>query len=92
MKKCLKVFLIFLFSLFILGLSKNVEANSINKISMDIYIDNKGDANITEIWNCYTSEGTEAYHPYYNLGNSKIQNLNVSEKGIQDRKLRGWSR
>lgn len=91
MKKCLKVFLIFLFSLFILGLSKNVEANSINKISMDIYIDNKGDANITEIWNCYTSEGTEAYHPYYNLGNSKIQNLNVSEKGIQYQTLSGWS-
>ena len=25
------------------------------------------------------AEGTETYHPYYNLGNSKITNLRVSE-------------
>ena len=65
MKRYLKITFIILFSLFIFGLSKNVEANSISKISMDIYIDNNGDASITEVWDCYNDKGTEAYHPSY---------------------------
>ena len=48
MKKTLKIILVFLLSIVILGLSKNVKANSINNISMDIFIDNKGDATVTE--------------------------------------------
>ena len=39
---------------------------------MDIHIDNEGTATITEVWKCKVSEGTEVYHPYYSLGNSKI--------------------
>lgn len=39
MKKVVKIMSIFLFILLIFGLSKNVEANSISKISMDIYIE-----------------------------------------------------
>ena len=73
MKKTLKIILVFLLSIVILGLSKNVKANSINNISMDIFIDNKGDATVTEIWTCSTNQGTEVYHPYYNLGKSEIK-------------------
>lgn len=91
MKKVLKVFCVFLFSLLILGLSKNVQANSIDKISMDIYIDNNGDAIVTEVWNCNTSQGTEVYHPYYNLGNSEIKDLKVSENGTQYQTLSSWN-
>lgn len=91
MKKCLKIFLIFLFSLIILGLSKKVEANSISKISMDIYINSNGDAKVTEVWNCTTSEGTEVYHPYYNLGNSEIKDLKVSEDGQYYQTLSLWN-
>ncbi len=91
MKKYLKIFVIFLFSLLIFGLSKTVQANSIHKMSMDIYIDNNGDATVTEVWDCYTSQGTEVYHPYYNLGNSKIQNLKVSERRTQYQTLSSWN-
>ena len=73
MKKTLKIILVFLLSIVILGLSKNVKANSIKNISMDIFIDNKGDATVTEIWTCSTNQGTEVYHPYYNLGKSEIK-------------------
>ena len=66
MKKTLKIFFIFIFTLLMFSASKSVEANYIEKISMDIYIDNNGNAAITEIWNCYTDSGTEVYHPYYN--------------------------
>lgn len=90
MKKYLKIFLILLFSLFIFGFSKKVEANSISKISMDIYIDNNGEATITEVWDCHNNQGTEAYHPYYNLGNSEIKNLTVSESGKSYTTLSTW--
>ena len=66
MKKTIKIILVFLFSFILLGLGKGVKANSISKISMDIYINNKGEATVTEVWNCTANQGTEVYHPYYN--------------------------
>ena len=89
-KKTLKILILFIFSLILISLEKNVEANSINSITMDIYIDNNGNAKITEVWDCYTNSGTEVYHPYYNLGNSKIQNLLVSENGKEYTVLSSW--
>ena len=79
MKKFLKLFSVFVLSIAIFGLTKSVKANSINKISMDIYVNSNGDATISEIWDCNATKGTEIYHPYYNLGNSTIKNLSVSE-------------
>lgn len=69
---------------------KNVKANTINSISMDIYVDNYGDAYVTEVWNCYLSSGTELYHPYFNLGKSKISNLTVSESSKTYTTLSSW--
>ncbi len=60
-------------------LSFSVRANSISKISMDIYLDNNGDAKITEVWNAKLNEGTEGYHPYYNMGNSTISDFSVKD-------------
>lgn len=91
MKKTLKVFLIFLFAFSIFSLSKCVEANSIQKISMDIYVKENGDAQIKEVWNCNTSQGTEVYHPYYNLGNSQIKDLTVREGSTKYTTLSKWN-
>ena len=79
MKKTLKILFFTLFAFILLSISKTVEANSINSISMDIFIDDDGNAQVEEIWNCSTSSGTEVYHPYYNLGNSVISDLTVSD-------------
>ena len=49
-----------------------VKANSISSINMDIFIDNNGDAIVNETWDAYVDSGTEGYHPYFNIGNSKI--------------------
>ena len=68
-----------MFLLIILLINKNVEANSIKSIDIDIYVDEEGNADVTEVWNCSTSKGTEVYHPYYNLGKSQITDLTVSE-------------
>ena len=90
MKKTLKTFFLTLLFLAVLALFSNVKANSISKISMDIYVDNSGTAHVTETWKCSASEGTEVYHPYYNLGNSKIQNLVVSDETQTYDTLLSW--
>lgn len=91
MKKLYKIlFFVFLFFA-VIAVKQTVEANSINKISMDIYVDSQGDAHVTEVWNCKASEGTEVYHPYYNLGNSRITNLTVSEGNNQYTTLSSWN-
>lgn len=55
-----------------------VKANQISNIDMDIYVDIEGTATITETWEAYVNEGTEGYHPYYNIGNSNITLLEAS--------------
>lgn len=69
MKRTFKFIILFIF---IFSLAKQVNANSISSINMDIYLSDTGDATITETWHTYLDEGTENYHPYFNIGNSKI--------------------
>lgn len=90
-KKVFKIIISFIFLLVILCISKNVEANSIKSINMDIYIDKNGNAEVTEVWNCKANSGTEIYHPYYNLGNSKITNLRVSDSVRNYTTLQSWN-
>lgn len=90
MNKYLKIFFLTIFSFLLLTLFNTSEANSINNISMDIFVDNDGNASITEIWKCNTDQGTEVYHPYYNLGNSKITDLSVTENNTIYTTLSSW--
>ena len=81
MKKCLYSYVIF----FIVGLFSFVTSasasNSISKINMDIYLDSSGNAHVEETWYATLSNGTEGYKPYYNLGESTIQNFKVLMDG-----------
>lgn len=90
MKKFLKITILFIFCLILFSIGKTVEANSISSISMEIYVDGNGNAKITETWKCNTNQGTEVYHPYYNLGNSEIINFSVSENGKNYTSLNSW--
>ena len=67
------------------------ENNNIKKISMDIYIDSNGNAQVTEEWECSVKTGTECYHPYYNLGNSVISNLVVSNIKRNYTTMNSWN-
>jgi len=91
MKKTLKIVFIFIFAFILFSMGKGVEANSIQSISMDIFVDDNGDAYVTEVWNCKVTQGTEVYHPYYNLGNSEIKDLSVSEGNTQYTKMSYWN-
>ena len=79
-KKLLDIIILSFLFFIIIGFKNSASANSINSINMDIYVDNDGNAEVTEVWECLTNQGTECYHPYYNLGNSSITNLRVSDK------------
>lgn len=90
MKKLFKITLFFSFFLLFLFVGK-VNANSISSINMYIYVNSSGNANVQEVWTCYATQGTEVYHPYYNLGNSKIKNLSVSDNGTKYTTLSNWN-
>ena len=67
-----------IFALVLFLLPSIILANEIKNIDMDIYVDNNGTAHVTEKWDTILTEGTEGYKPYYNLGESKIENFKVS--------------
>ena len=90
MKKTIKILFIFIFSLALFSIGNKVEANSIQSIAMDIFIDDNGDATVTETWRCNVTQGTEVYHPYYNLGNSVIKDLTVMDGNTQYEELSSW--
>ena len=90
MKKTIKIIFIFLFTFALFSLRNKVEANSIQSISMDIFVDDNGDATVTEKWKCNVNQGTEVYHPYYNLGNSEIKDLTVIDGNTEYEQLEYW--
>ena len=80
MTKIRKLLISLLFTILsILILQTKSNANSINKIDMDVYLDNYGNASITEVWDASLTQGTEGYRPYSKLGNSSISNFSVSD-------------
>ena len=91
MKKTIKTLLLFIFVFALFSLGKGVEANSIQSISMDIFIDDSGDAYVTETWKCNVNQGTEVYHPYYNLGKSVIKDLTVMDGNTKYTYISYWN-
>ena len=67
-----------------------VDANTISNIDMDIFVDMYGNAIVTETWDAYVNEGTEGWHPYYNLGNSIISDLEVTMDGREYTTIDDW--
>ena len=66
-------------------------SNSIQSIDMDIYLDPQGNAHVTEVWSANLTDGTEGYKPYYNLGNSSVQDFKVSMDGNPFTLVDSWN-
>lgn len=81
--------LLFIFLMILLILPINVFADTIKKLDMKIYLDNKGNADITEYWYVKASGGSEWYKAMYNLGLSEITDFKVSMDGT-DLKQKDW--
>lgn len=78
MKKIIYGMFIFLISSTLVHAS-----NEIYNIDMDIYLDEQGNANITEVWDVKGSDGTEWYKGYTNMGNIDLADFTVSMDGVE---------
>ena len=84
------LFLTFIMMFFVL--INQVSANSIKSIDMDVYIDNNGNAVVTEVWNANLTKGTEGFRPYTKMGNSEISNFSVTDQtGTAYQSLSTWN-
>ena len=85
MKKILVALLVFILSIDI------VYASSIDSIDMDIVLDEYGTATITETWEATVTQGTEGWHPYYNLGKTKLSVISASMDGESYEVVSNWN-
>ena len=85
MKKILLIIIMLFSSLMV------VDASSISLINMDIHVDNDGTATVTETWNATVTEGTEGWHPYYNLGMSEIYDVKAKMDGYEFTTVDSWN-
>ena len=76
-----KIKLLIISLIFILVGTFSVSASSISTIDMDITLDENGTATVVETWKATVNEGTEGWHPYYNLGESSIRVVSASMDG-----------
>ena len=84
MKKKLLLFMLILFA------PIWVYADHIYNIDMDIYLEEDGTANITEVWDVQADSGTEWYKQLYNLGTEELSNFKVSMDG-RDLQYKLWN-
>ena len=66
-------------------------ASSISTIDMDIKLDSDGTAHVTETWNANVNQGTEGWHPYYNIGESIIKVTAASMDGKEYEVVNNWN-
>lgn len=77
----MKKIIYFLFSI-IITMTFTVKAkNTVYSINMDVYLNQDGSADITEIWDVLGSDGTEWFKQIENMGNSTLSNFTVSMDG-----------
>ncbi len=66
-------------------------ATSISSIDMDITLDKNGKAHVVETWDANVSNGTEGWHPYYNIGKSSIEVTKASMDGVEYQIVSSWN-
>ena len=72
-----------------LFITKNVYADTIYRVDMDIYLDESGNAKVKEVWDVKASTGSEWYKTMYNIGNEEVTNYKVSMDGTE-LKYKSW--
>ena len=84
MKKLIVLFLMLL----VMPLSVDA-SNKIYNIDIDVYLNEDGSANITEIWDVDGEDGTEWYKVMNNLGNMELSNFTVLMDG-KELQYKNW--
>ena len=82
-----RIFKICLPLIFVVFLSINIMANSIDSIDVKVNITKDGTAHILQEWKVNNTDGTEYYIPIQNLNHMELENFRV---GSQDETNYGW--
>lgn len=82
-------YLLVTLAIFFINLSL-VSANSIDRIDIDVKLDENGTGHITEKWNMTVDSKTEVYKALSNLGNSSISNFTATMDGESYTSLSSW--
>lgn len=75
----MKKIIVFLLMFILFPIS--VRADHIYNIRMNIYLEENGTADITEVWDVKADSGSEWYKQLYNLGNQELSEFSVSMDG-----------
>ena len=67
-----------------------VAQNAVSIINMNVYVDNNGNAHVTETIKCNVTNGTELRHACWNLNNAYITDFSVKESDIDYKLLPDW--
>lgn len=70
----------FFFILVMFFVYNNANAETINSIDMDVSLNSDGSADVFETWDVNATEGTEYYHTFQKLNNSKISDFTVCDE------------
>ena len=84
-----KLFIIL--AIFFINIPLVFASNKINRIDIEVVLDENGNGKITEIWDTHTDERTEVYKSLTDLGNSKISNFNVYMNDTYFTSLAYWN-
>lgn len=91
-KNVVRLPLVLLFWILFFVVSSKVSANTIKQVDMNVYIDENGNASITEVWTAELSEGTEGYRKFSKLENRIISNFSVKdETGKEYTNVGNWN-
>lgn len=81
---------IFVLSLLLIMFAPMVAlADTINNVTMKVYVNEDGSAEFTETWNVIADSGSEWYKQLYNLGNMEISDYSVMMDG-KEMKYKDW--
>lgn len=93
MKKHVRIIgiLVLLFAL-IFQIGASADSERIKSIDVNVILDDEGTAKITQVWDIYTTKGTEFFIPITHLNHMKIENFRVSdETGREYEFVENWN-
>ncbi len=92
MKKVVRIIgiLVLLFTL-IFQIGASADSERIRSIDVDVVLDDDGTAKVTQVWDIYTSNGTEFFIPITHLNHMEIENFRVfDETGREFEFVENW--
>lgn len=94
MRKRISIILIFIFllNLFIIPIDLSFAApHELIELDINVFLDEEGNAHITEHRRANLSEGTESYLGFENVADSEFKDFRVFEDGIEYEYIENWN-